>query len=137
MKITSYLLTTLSFSITQIDWSKNGKELHNFIRGLDSSPGATTFIKPQTKDGVDENSDVSIEIKFFGSSLWEGEYETEGDKLYIPGLSKPAVIHDAGLLITANDGVKVSIENLLNTKLKLIKNTIEIRKKNNKCNNII
>lgn len=31
----------------------------------------------------------------------------EGDKLVIPGLKRPAVVHDAGLLITANDGVKV------------------------------
>ncbi|XP_038217336.1 cytosolic 10-formyltetrahydrofolate dehydrogenase [Zerene cesonia] len=96
----------------QIDWSKGGVALHNFIRGLDSSPGATTFIKPQTKDGVNEGSEANIEIKFFGSSLWEGEYETEGDKIYIPGLKKPAVIHEAGLLITANDGIKLNIQRL-------------------------
>ncbi|CAG4933162.1 unnamed protein product [Colias eurytheme] len=96
----------------QIDWSKGGVALHNFIRGLDSSPGATTFIKPQTKDGVNEESEANVEIKFFGSSLWEGEYETEGDKIYIPGLKKPAVIHEAGLLITANDGIKLNIQRL-------------------------
>ncbi|XP_072934494.1 cytosolic 10-formyltetrahydrofolate dehydrogenase [Epargyreus clarus] len=96
----------------QIDWSKGGIDLHNFIRGMDSSPGATTFIKPQTKDGVDEANEASIEIKFFGSSLWEGEYETEGDEVVIPGLERPAVIHDAGLLITANDGVKLNVARL-------------------------
>ncbi|XP_045503478.1 cytosolic 10-formyltetrahydrofolate dehydrogenase [Colias croceus] len=96
----------------QIDWSKGGVALHNFIRGLDSSPGATTFINPQTKDGVNEESEANVEIKFFGSSLWEGEYETEGDKIYIPGLKKPAVIHEAGLLITANDGIKLNIQRL-------------------------
>lgn len=81
--------------------------LHNFIRGLDSSPGATTFIEPQTKDGIDRSKDTTIEVKFYGSSLWQGEYEAEGDKLVIPGLDKPAVVHEAGLLITANDGVRV------------------------------
>ncbi|CAH0713804.1 unnamed protein product, partial [Brenthis ino] len=96
----------------QIDWSKGGLALHNFIRGLDSSPGATTFIKPQSRDGVDESSDANIEIKFFGSSLWEGEYESKGDKVYIPGLLKPAVIQDAGLLITANDGIKLNVQRL-------------------------
>ncbi|XP_039752081.1 cytosolic 10-formyltetrahydrofolate dehydrogenase [Pararge aegeria] len=96
----------------QIDWSKGGMALHNFIRGLDSSPGATTFIKPQTKDGVYENNDSTIEVKFFGSSLWEAEYEAEGDKLILPGLNKPAVIHEAGLLITANDGVRLNIQRL-------------------------
>ncbi|OWR54998.1 cytosolic 10-formyltetrahydrofolate dehydrogenase like protein [Danaus plexippus plexippus] len=96
----------------QIDWSKGGLALHNFIRGLDSSPGATTFIKPQNKDGVDKTSDANIEIKFFGSSLWEAEYETEGDKLFITGLNKPAVVHADGLLITANDGIKLNIQRL-------------------------
>lgn len=94
-------------SIFQIDWSKGGVALHNFIRGLDSSPGATTFIKPQTKEGIVEDGDATIEVKFFGSSLWVDEYETKGDALVINGLNKPAVVHEAGLLITANDGVKV------------------------------
>ncbi|RVE50258.1 hypothetical protein evm_005093 [Chilo suppressalis] len=96
----------------RIDFSKGGVELHNFIRGLDSSPGATTFIKPQTRDGVDDSSEATVEIKLFGSSLWQGEYEAEGDKVYIPGLEKPAVIHEAGLLITANDGIKLNIQRL-------------------------
>ncbi|KAG6464177.1 hypothetical protein O3G_MSEX014337 [Manduca sexta] len=94
----------------QIDWSKGGMALHNFIRGLDSSPGATSFIKPQTKDGVVDAEPV--EVKFFGSSLWQAEYDTEGDKLVIPGLNVPAVVHDAGLLITANDGVKLNVQRL-------------------------
>ncbi|XP_026314184.1 cytosolic 10-formyltetrahydrofolate dehydrogenase [Hyposmocoma kahamanoa] len=96
----------------QIDWSKPGKDLHNFIRGLDSSPGATCIIKPQTKEGIIEDSEAIIEVKFFGSALWEGEFEMEGDKLVIPGLKRPAVVHDAGLLITANDGVKLNIQRL-------------------------
>lgn len=96
----------------QIDWSKGGLALHNFIRGLDSSPGATTFIKPQTKDGVDESKEANVELKLFGSSLWEEEYKAEGDELVIPGLTKPAVIHEGGLLITANDGVKLNIQRL-------------------------
>lgn len=95
-----------------IDWSKGGLELHNFIRGLDSSPGATAFIKPQTREGVDDNSDENIEVKFFGSSLWEAEYEMNGDTIKIPGLKRPTLIHDAGLLITANDGVKLNIQRL-------------------------
>ncbi|KAI8442260.1 hypothetical protein MSG28_005830 [Choristoneura fumiferana] len=95
----------------QIDWSKNGVALHNFIRGLDSSPGATTFIQPQTKDSVEEGSDATVEIKFFGSSLWKGG-EVEGDKLVVPGLKNAAVVHDGGLLITANDGVKLNVQRL-------------------------
>nr|XP_013189662.1 unnamed protein product [Amyelois transitella] len=96
----------------QIDWSKGGVALHNFIRGLDSSPGATTTIKPQTKDGFVEGSEDTIELKLFGSTLWEGEYEAKGDKLVISGLKAPAVVHEAGLMITANDGVKLNIQRL-------------------------
>ncbi|XP_041971811.1 cytosolic 10-formyltetrahydrofolate dehydrogenase [Aricia agestis] len=95
-----------------IDWTKGGEALHNFIRGLDSSPGATTFIKPQTREGVDDKSEANVEIKFFGSSFWEGEYESQGESLVIPGLDKPAVLHEAGLLITANDGIKLNIQRL-------------------------
>ncbi|KAJ0173034.1 hypothetical protein K1T71_011210 [Dendrolimus kikuchii] len=96
----------------QIDWSKGGLALHNFIRGLDSSPGATTFIQPQTKDGITEETETKVEVKFFGSSLWEEEYEAQGEKLVIPGLERPAVVHEAGLLITANDGVKLNVQRL-------------------------
>lgn len=53
------------FSLSQIDWSKGGVALHNFIRGLDSSPGATTFIKPQTREGVDEASEGEFYIILF------------------------------------------------------------------------
>ncbi|XP_075983493.1 cytosolic 10-formyltetrahydrofolate dehydrogenase [Anticarsia gemmatalis] len=94
-----------------IDWSKSGVALHNFIRGLDSSPGATTIIKAQTKEGVVDSA-ANVEVKFFGSSLWQAEYETQGDALVIDGLNKPAVVHEAGLLITANDGVQLNIQRL-------------------------
>ncbi|XP_063833177.1 cytosolic 10-formyltetrahydrofolate dehydrogenase [Ostrinia nubilalis] len=96
----------------QIDFTKGGVALHNFIRGLDSSPGATAFIQPQTKDGVTEGSDATVEVKFFGSSLWQGDVETDGERLVIPGLKEAAIIHEAGLLITANDGVKVNVQRL-------------------------
>ncbi|KAL0867641.1 hypothetical protein ABMA27_008396 [Loxostege sticticalis] len=96
----------------RIDFSKGGVALHNFIRGLDSSPGATTFIQPQTKEGVTEGSEATVEVKLFGSSLWQGAVETDGDRLAIPGLKEPAIIHEAGLLITANDGVKINVQRL-------------------------
>ncbi|CAH2051802.1 unnamed protein product, partial [Iphiclides podalirius] len=84
----------------QIDWSKGGLALHNFIRGLDSSPGATTSLSPD------------VELKLYGSSLWQAEYETAGEPLLIPGLEQPAIVHEAGLLITANDGVKLNVSRL-------------------------
>ncbi|XP_048482289.1 cytosolic 10-formyltetrahydrofolate dehydrogenase isoform X1 [Plutella xylostella] len=94
----------------RIDWSKPGVALHNFIRGLDSSPGATTYIHPQ--GATDPGSEPTVELKLYGSSLWEGEYEAEGREVAIPGLKTPAVVHEDGMLITANDGVKINIQRL-------------------------
>lgn len=54
------------------------------------------------------NGDATVEIKFFGSSLWQSG-EVDGETLYIDGLKAPAIVHDGGLLITANDGVKVGL----------------------------
>ncbi|KOB75787.1 putative aldehyde dehydrogenase [Operophtera brumata] len=73
-------------------------------------PEATSLVAPQTREGITEGD--NIEIKFYGSSLWQGEYEAKGDQLILNGLKKPAVIHEAGLLITANDGVKLNIQRL-------------------------
>lgn len=46
--------------LQKVDWTKSAKEVHDFVRGLDSAPGAWTTI-----DGV--------EARLFGSSLWEDE----------------------------------------------------------------
>ena len=47
--------------LQKIDWSRcnTAKKLHNFIRGLDSAPGAWTVINEE-------------EARLYGSSLWTG-----------------------------------------------------------------
>lgn len=77
-----------------MDWSKSGVDIHNFIRGLDSSPGAWTVL-----DGT--------EVKLYKSAIWTDETPT-GDQVTVDTLQTPAVVHDNGLLITCNDGLKVN-----------------------------
>lgn len=61
---------------------------------MDSSPGAWTVL-----DG--------IEVKLFKSVIWTKESPT-GDHVTIDTLQIPAIVHDNGLLITCNDGLKVN-----------------------------
>ncbi|XP_026809578.1 cytosolic 10-formyltetrahydrofolate dehydrogenase [Rhopalosiphum maidis] len=85
-------------ALQKVDWSKNGVDIQNFIRGLDSSPGAWTII-----DGT--------EVKLYKSSIWKNELPI-GDQVTVDTLQIPAIVHDKGLLITCNDGLKINIERL-------------------------
>ncbi|XP_064080015.1 cytosolic 10-formyltetrahydrofolate dehydrogenase-like isoform X1 [Macrobrachium nipponense] len=81
--------------LCKIDWNQPAETLHNFIRGLDSSPGAWTVIDGQ-------------EVKLFGSKLYTGS-AVEGREVAIEGLGTAGVIHKDGLLLTGSDGKKVNV----------------------------
>lgn len=89
--------------LQKIDWNKPAKQVHDFIRGLDSTPGAWTTLNGE-------------EVRLFGSSQWsngrlpevEAEVELEERK---------GMIHPGGLLIKAGDGLYVNVERIkLDTK---------------------
>lgn len=61
---------------------------------MDSSPGAWTII-----DG--------IEVKLYQSTIWTDEMPS-GNQVNIDSLQIPAIVHDNGLLITCNNGLKVN-----------------------------
>lgn len=90
-----FRLYVIFYNKFQVNWSQSGIEIHNFIRGLDSSPGAWTVL-----DGK--------EVKLYKSTIWAKEIPT-GDQVTVDTLQIPAVVHDNGLLITCGDGVKVNI----------------------------
>jgi len=46
------------------------------------------------------------EVKLYKAAIWTSETPT-GDQVTIDNLQIPAVVHDNGLLIMCNDGVKV------------------------------
>lgn len=84
--------------LQKIDWSKPAKQVHDFIRALDSTPGAWTVMNGE-------------EVRLFGSTLWKGDalpaMEAELD---VEG--RVGVIHEGGLLIKAADGGLVNVERI-------------------------
>ncbi|CAG9860972.1 unnamed protein product [Phyllotreta striolata] len=87
--------------LQKIDWSKTALELHNFVRGMDSVPGASCMIKlPGSEDYK--------EALLFGSSLWK-EPVPIGKTVEIQG-TKPGIIHDEGLLLVGSDKEYVNIK---------------------------
>ncbi|XP_012235512.2 cytosolic 10-formyltetrahydrofolate dehydrogenase [Linepithema humile] len=84
--------------LQKIDWDKPAKEIHNFIRGLDSTPGAWT-----TLDGE--------EVSLFGSSLWNGDKLPEGER-EVDVEKRTGIVHQGGLLIEAADGRFVNVERI-------------------------
>lgn len=85
--------------LQMINFNLKGEEIHNFIRGLDSSPGASTVLN-------------GIEVKIFASTLWEGK-DVEGTLIAVEGYATPAVLHSDGILFTGSDGQKVNVKRLL------------------------
>lgn len=83
--------------LQRIDWTKPAKEVHDFIRGLDSTPGAWTTI-----DGE--------EIRLFGSSLWNADVPRVEKAIDLEG--RKGIVHQGGLLIEATDGRFINVERM-------------------------
>ncbi|KAG5900089.1 hypothetical protein JTB14_016059 [Gonioctena quinquepunctata] len=87
--------------LQKIDWTKTGKDLHNFIRGMDSVPGASCLIRiPNTQEFQ--------EALLFGSSLWKSAVPI-GKEIEIEG-AKAGIIHEEGLLLAGSDGEYVNVK---------------------------
>lgn len=79
-----------------------GKQLHNFIRGLDSSPGAWTSI---TLENPKEKEPSSWqEIRLYGAQLFKESALPEGRPIFFQGSDKAGIQSDNGLLIPGQDG---------------------------------
>ncbi|XP_076232731.1 cytosolic 10-formyltetrahydrofolate dehydrogenase isoform X1 [Calliopsis andreniformis] len=81
--------------LLKIDWSKSAKQIHNFIRALDSTPGAWTMINNE-------------EVRLFGSTLWN-ENTLPTQKAEVNVENQVGIIHESGLLVKANDGKFVNV----------------------------
>jgi Methionyl-tRNA formyltransferase len=84
------------YFVMQVNCDQDAVSVHNFIRGMDSAPGAWTFIKNE-------------KVKLFGSQLWT-KPKPGGVEVEIEGLSNKGVIHSEGLLIPCKNGEFVSWE---------------------------
>lgn len=74
-------------------------DIHNFIRGMDSSPGAWIMLEGQ-------------EAKVFGSRLFSGTGPSDSREVSVEGLQGPGLITSEGLLLTGTDGGKVLVSRL-------------------------
>ncbi|XP_017791138.1 PREDICTED: cytosolic 10-formyltetrahydrofolate dehydrogenase [Habropoda laboriosa] len=104
--------------LQKIDWSKPAKRIHDFIRGLDSTPGAWTTINDK-------------EVCLFGSSLWNDstapQHETQ-----VNVEDRIGIIHEGGLLIHTIDDKFVNVE-----RIKIGTRTIPANKFNQKSEDIV
>ncbi|XP_017012788.2 cytosolic 10-formyltetrahydrofolate dehydrogenase [Drosophila takahashii] len=87
-----------------INLNAPAEKIWNFVRGLDSVPGALATVLQE--DGSEE------EIRLFGAHLYSAGPVTNGQRLKLKGLSKSAWIHSAGLLIEGTDGAFVNIRRI-------------------------
>ncbi|RZF33347.1 hypothetical protein LSTR_LSTR007692 [Laodelphax striatellus] len=87
-------------SVRKVNWDQPSTAIHNFVRGLDSSPGAWTVI---------ENKEVNL----YSSKIWTLSCaKPEGESVEIEGCPNRAIVHSGGILIPANDGKHVNFERI-------------------------
>uniref|UniRef100_A0A1B0C1Z4 10-formyltetrahydrofolate dehydrogenase n=1 Tax=Glossina palpalis gambiensis TaxID=67801 RepID=A0A1B0C1Z4_9MUSC len=87
-----------------IDFKKTAEDIWNFVRGLDSVPGALAVVLHE--DGSEEK------VRFFGAHLYADGPVIGPKRLTLKGLKNPAYIHDRGLLLQGTDGKFVNIRRL-------------------------
>jgi formyltetrahydrofolate dehydrogenase len=73
--------------------------VHNFIRGLDSVPGAWTVLNDE-------------KVKLYGSQLWD-KPKPDGTAVEVKGAEFKGIVHPEGLLIPCKDGSMVCFVYLL------------------------
>ncbi|KAH8274120.1 hypothetical protein KR044_011115, partial [Drosophila immigrans] len=87
-----------------LNLQQSAKRIWNFVRGLDSVPGAiATVVLPE---GCEEK------VRFFGAHLYSAGPVKDGQPLTLKGLSTPALVHEGGLLIEGTDGEFVNIKRI-------------------------
>ncbi|XP_017471708.1 PREDICTED: cytosolic 10-formyltetrahydrofolate dehydrogenase [Rhagoletis zephyria] len=87
-----------------IDLQQSACKIFNFVRGLDSQPGAIAVVVKT--DGTEEK------IRLFGAHIYSGGPVKQLGSLKLKGLSSPAYIHRDGLLIRGTDGNFVNVRRL-------------------------
>lgn len=88
-----------------INLSQSAYRIFNFIRGLDSVPGALAYVL--SPNGEDES------IRLFGASLYNDIIPTDAKTLNLKGLHRPALINEHGLLIPGTDGQYVNVRRIM------------------------
>lgn len=76
----------------------------NFIRALDSVPGAIAYVLQA--DNADE---PEVMVRLFGATLFTGDLPKNGQPLKFKGLQSDALVHDGGILCFGTDGKYVNV----------------------------
>jgi len=92
--------------VCRVNLNQTAKKIHNFIRGLDSNPGAWAMV-----DGK--------ETKLFNSRLWYGDVEA-GRKVELEGAVCSGLVTRDGLMIRGTDGAWLVVR-LLSVQGKFVK----------------
>ncbi|XP_017859367.1 PREDICTED: cytosolic 10-formyltetrahydrofolate dehydrogenase isoform X2 [Drosophila arizonae] len=88
----------------QLCLAQSAVGIFNFVRGLDSVPGAVATVV--LDDGTEE------QVRFFGAHLYSAGPVKDGKALKLKGLAKPAWVHEGGLLIEGTDGAFVNVRRI-------------------------
>lgn len=88
--------------LQQVKLDSSAERLHNFIRGLDSSPGAWTSVS--LEDPAGSESVAWQEIRLYGAQRFKSDVIPSGRAVYFEGCERSGVITDQGMLIPGNDG---------------------------------
>jgi len=94
--------------LQQVKWSASGEQLHNFIRGLDSSPGAWTSVS--LVDPAGSESVEWQEIRLYGAQRFKSDAIPSGRAVFFEGCERSGVITDQGMLIPGSDGKWVNVQ---------------------------
>ncbi|XP_031621255.1 cytosolic 10-formyltetrahydrofolate dehydrogenase [Contarinia nasturtii] len=89
-----------------IDLNQPAYRIFNFIRALDSVPGAIAHVL-STDDSEEES------IRLFGACLYHDIISSDAKPLNLKGLSRPALINEHGLLICGTDGNYVNVKRIM------------------------
>lgn len=84
---------------------KTGQQIFNFIRGLDSTPGALVYVFNETDSDAEP-------LRLFGAEIYAKPIPSDGKVLKFKGLKQDAIIHSGGLLLIGDDGVAVNVQRL-------------------------
>ena len=88
-------------------WGLSAQQLHNFIRGLDSSPGAWTCIT--LEDPKENESATWQEVRLYGSQLFNAAVPN-GRPVYLQGSELQGIQWENGILLPGQDGKCVNFD---------------------------
>lgn len=83
-----------------LNLAQPARNIFNFIRALDSVPGALAFVETELGE--------EVAIRLFGAQM-HYEQVPKGQPLKLTGVSQPAIVAQTGLFITGTDGKAVRV----------------------------